>query len=227
MDSHEWINRTLAGWGAELEQGNLYYLQLSSNFSVSYWNYSVADTVYYVNEILAEHFHDTISREFVEEELVYSDGVFFQWGDDPEAPEFTTPQWKSPVNRTGDDIYDPMNYEIPASVPEVQKTQAFPVSWTSVKHVAKGDVVEYEVNVYELKPGQTLEEAVWENEALVTRTVTDATQISGKDTAFFKVFSPKKTYVMTLTTNVDGESDTFYHFANGNAALPIVFKVVK
>ena len=44
---------------------------------------------------------------------------------------------------------------------------------------------------------------------------------------FFMVFSPKKTYVMTLSTNVDGESGTFYHFENGNKALPVVFKIVK
>ena len=44
--------------------------------------------------------------------------------------------------------------------------------------------------------------------------------------AFFKVFSPKKTYVMTLRTNVQSELNT-YHFENGNAALPIVFKMVR
>lgn len=227
MDSHELISRTLTGWGSELEQGNLYYLQLSSFYTVDYWNYAIADTSFYVNEMLAEHVHDTISREFVEEEIEYSNGVLFQWGEDPEAPEFTTPQWKAPVNRTGDDIYDPVNYALPASVPEIQKAKTFPVSWTPVKDVAKGDKVEYEVNVYELKSGQTWEEAVSANEALVSRTLTDATEISDKDTDFFKVFSPKKTYVMTLSTNVDGESDTIYHFKNGNRALPIIFKIVK
>ena len=227
MDSHELISRTLAGWGSELEQGSLYYLQLSSFYTVDYWNYSISDTSFYVNEMLAEHFHDTISREFVEEEMEYANGVMFQWGEDPEAPEFTTPQWKAPVDRTGDDIYDPVNYGLPSSVPEVQKAKTFPVSWTPVKDVTKGDKVEYEVNVYELMPDQTLEKAISSNEALVTRTITDANEISDNDKDFFKVFSPKKTYVMTLSTNVDGESDTIYHFENGNKALPIVFKVVK
>ena len=227
MDSHELISRTLTGWGEELEQGSLYYLQLSSYYTVDYWNYSISDTSFYVNEMLAEHIHDTVSREFVEEEMEYANGVMFQWGEDPEAPEFTTPQWKAPVDRTGDDIYDPVNYGLPTSVPEVKKAKTFPVSWTPVKNVAKGDKVEYEVNVYELKPDQTLEKAISANEALVTRTITDANEISEKDTDFFKVFSAKKTYVMTLSTNVDGESDTIYHFENGNKALPIVFKVVK
>ena len=227
MDSHELVNRTLAGWGTELEQGYLYYLQLSSNFTVDYWNYSIADTIYYVNELFAEHIHDTISRKFVEDELVYSNGIFFQWGEDPEAPEDKTPQWKAPVDRTSADIYDPMNYRIPASVPEIQQAKTFPVSWTPVKDVASGDVAEYEVNVYELKPGQTLEEAVSENEVLVSRTMTDVHEIPETDTKFFKVFSPKKTYIMTLSTNVYGDSDKFYHFENGNEALPIVFKVVK
>ena len=220
-------SRTLAGWGAKMEQGKLYYLQLSSYATVSYWKYTVADTTFYVNEMLAEHTHDTVSREFVEEALELSDGVFFQWGEDPEAPEFTTPQWKAPVDRTGGDIYDPMNYAIPASVPEVQKVDAFPVSWAPVKNVTPGDVVEYEVNVYELKAGQTLEEAVSENKVLVTRTVTNTNEISAQDTKFFKVFSPEKTYVMTLSTTVNGESDTVYHFANGNEAMPIVIKIVK
>ena len=226
MDSHELISRTLAGWGTDLEQGSLYYLQLSSFYTVDYWNYSVADTNFYVNEMLAEHVHDTVSREYVEEELTYSNGVMFQWGEDPEAPEFTTPQWKAPVDRSGDDIYDPVNYKLPDSVPEIQKAKTFSVSWTPVKNVTKGDEVEYEVNVYELKPDQTLEEAISANEALVTRTIIDANEISGKDKDFFKVFSPKKTYVMTLSTNVNSESNT-YHFENGNRALPIIFKVVK
>ena len=227
MDSHELVNRTLTGWGTELEQGSLYYLQLSSFYTVGYWKYSVSDTCFYVNELLAEHFHDTISRDFVEEELTYSNGVMFRWGDNPEAPDFTTPQWKAPVDRTGDDIYDPVNYGLPASVPEVQKAKTFPVSWTPVKNVAKGDKVEYEVNVYELKPDQTLDEAISENEVLVSRTVTDTNEISENDTKFFKVFSSKKTYVMTLSTSVNGESGTIYHFENGNRALPIIFKIVK
>lgn len=227
MDSHELISRTLTGWGSELEQGSLYYLQLSSYYTVDYWNYSISDTSFYVNEMLAEHVHDTVSREFVEEEMEYANGVMFQWGDDLEAPEFTTPQWKAPVDRTGDDIYDPVNYALPTSVPEIQKAKTFPVSWTPLKNVTKGDKVEYEVNVYELKPDQTLEKAISSNEALVTRTITDANEISDKDTDFFKVFSTKKTYVMTLSTNVDGESDTIYHFKNGNKALPIIFKIVK
>ena len=227
MDSHELISRTLTGWGTELEQGSLYYLQLSSFYTVDYWTYSIADTSFYVNEMLAEHFHDTISREFVEEELEYANGVMFQWGDDPEAPDFTTPQWKAPVDRSGDDIYDPVNYELPTSIPEIQKAKTFPISWTPVKNVTKGDKVEYEVNVYELTSGQTLEKTVSANEALVSRTLTDTNEISEKDTDFFKVFSPKKTYVMTLSTKVDGESDTVYHFENGNRALPIIFKIVK
>lgn len=227
MDSHDLINRTLTGWGTELEQGSLYYLQLTSFYKVEYWKYAIADTLFYVNEMLAEHVHDTTSRDFIEEEFSYSNGVMFRWGDDPETPDFKTPQWKSPVDRTSDDIYDPVNYGLPTSVPEVEKTKTFPITWTPVKNVAKGDTVEYEVNVYELKPDQTLEEALSDNEALVTRTVTDANEISENDKDFFKVFSPKKTYVMTLSTNVDGESDTVYHFKNGNSALPIVFKVVK
>ncbi len=226
MDSHELISRTLNGWGAELEQGSRYYLQLSSFYTVDYWNYEIADTSFYVNEMLAEHIHDTVSREFVEEELDYSNGVLFRWGDDPEAPDFTTPQWKAPVDRTGDDIYDPVNYGLPTSVPEIQKAKTFPVTWTPVKDVAKGDEVEYEVNVYELLPDQTLEEALSRNDALVTRTVTDVNEISEQDKDFFKVFSAKKTYVMTLSTNVYGENGS-YHFENGNKALPIIFKVVK
>ncbi len=227
MDSHELISRTLTGWGSELEQGSLYYLQLSSFYTVDYWNYSISDTSFYVNEMLAEHVHDTISREFVEEELEHTTGVMFQWGDNPEAPEFTTPQWKAPVDRSNDDIYDPVNYRLPTSVPEIQKAKTFPVSWTPVKNVAKGDKVEYEVNVYELKPDQTLEKAISVNEVLVSRTVTNANEISENDTDFFKVFSAKKTYVMTLSTSVDGESDTIYHFKNGNKALPVIFNVVK
>ena len=227
MDSHELVSRTLPGWGSKLEQGNLYYLQLTCNFTAGYWEYSIADTSFYVNEMLAEHIHDTISRDFVEDELVYSNGLFFQWGDDPAVPDVTTPQWKAPVDRSGDDIYDPMNCKLPASVPEIQKAKTFPVSWTPVKNVAHGDYVEYEVNVYELKSGQTLEEAVLENEAIVSRIVTDANEITADDTKFFKAFSSKKTYVMTLSTNVYGESDVSYHFENGNEALPIVFKIVK
>ena len=226
MDSHELVNRTLTGWGTELEQGNLYYLQLSSFYTVNYWKYSIADTLFYVNEMFAEHVHDTISRDFIEEELTYSNGVMFRWGDDPESPDFKTPQWKAPVDRTSDDIYDPVNYGLPTSVTEVQKAKAFPVTWTPVKNVAKGDTVEYEVNVYELKPDQTLEEALSDNDVLVTRTVTDANEISENDKDFFKVFSPKKTYVMTLSTIVNSEDNT-YHFENGNSALPIVFKVAK
>ena len=92
--------------------------------------------------------------------------------------------------------------------------------------MAQGDEVEYEINVYELKSGQTVEEAVSENEALVSRTVTNANAISNNDTQFFKVFSSKKTYVMTLSVEVTSESND-YHFENGNEAIPIVFKVVK
>lgn len=227
MDSHELISRTLKGWGSELEQGYLYYLQLTGNYTLDYWNYSIADTSFYVNEMFAEHTRDTVSREFVEDELLaYSNGVFFQWGDDPEAPAYTTPQWKAPVDRSDDDIYDPVNYVVPASVTELKKAKTFPVSWTPVKDVAEGDEVQYEVNVYELKPGQTLEEAVATNEALVTRTVTNANEISETDTDFFKVFSPKKTYLLTLSTIVLSESNA-YHFENGNGALPVVFKIVK
>ena len=226
-DNKELITRTLAGWGTDLEQGSLYYLQLTSTYTIDYWQYEIADTIYYVNDMVAEHIHDTISREFLEEEIAYPVGVFFQWGDDPEAPTFTTPQWKAPVNRTGDDIYDPDNYKLPTSMPEVKKGKAFPVSWAPVKNVSKGDEVTYEVNVYELKSGQTPEEAISENDALVTRTLTDVSSISEEDAKFFKVFSANKTYVMTLSTSVDGESETIYHFENGNEAIPMVFKVVK
>ena len=226
MDNHELISCTLDSCGTALQQGSLYYLQVSSFFTVGYWNYSIADTCFYVNEMLAEHIHDTISREFVEDELMYPNGVFFQWGDDPEVPGITTPQWKAPVNRTGDDIYDPAYYVLPTSVPEVQKVKSFPITWAPVKNVAKGDKAQYEVNVYELKPGQTLEEAVLMNNALVSRTVMDANSISEQDTDFFKVFSPNKTYIMTLSTTVNSERN-FYHFENGNAALPIVIKIVK
>ena len=227
MDSHELISRTLTGWGTELEQGSVYYLQLTSFYTVDYWKYSISDTSFYVNDMLAEHIHDTISRDYIKEDLEYSNGVLFQWGNDPEVPDFTTPQWKAPVDRSGDDIYDPANHTLPASIPEVQKSKLFPASWTPVKDVSQGDKAEYEVNVYELKPGQTLEEAISVNEVLASRVVTDANEISKKDKKFFKVFSPKKTYVMTLSTIVNGESDTFYHFENGNSALPIVFKVVR
>ena len=225
-DSQDLVNRTLAGWGAKLEQGNLYYLQLSSAFTVDYWKYSIADTSFYVNEMLAEHIYDTVSRDFVTEEMELANGVFFQWGDDPEAPEYTTPQWKAPLDRTGDDIYDPVNYAIPATVPVVQQAKAFSVSWAPVQGVIQGDEVQYEVNVYELKPGQTVEEAVSENKVLVSRTITDANGISETDAKFFKVFSSQKTYVMTLSTTVNSESNT-YHFKNGNDALPIVFKIAK
>ncbi|MBO4316640.1 MAG: hypothetical protein J5867_11885, partial [Prevotella sp.] len=224
--SPEWISHTLAGWGTAMDQGSLYYMQLSTHFAVDYWEYSIADTSFYVNEMLAEHKHDTISRDFMEEELVHSDGIFLQWGDDPQAPSIATPQWKAPVDRTSDDVYAPENYELPISVLEVQKDNAFPVSWTPVK-LSRGDEAEYEVNVYEVKADQTLEEAVSENEALVSRTMINVNEINEKDKSFFKVFSPQKTYVMTLSTNVSGESDTIYHFKNGNEAIPIVFKVVK
>lgn len=220
-------SRTFTGWDAKLEQGKLYYLRLTNSFTVSYNKYTIADTSYYVNEMFAEHVHDTVSRVFVEERMESSNGVFFQWGDDPKAPAFATPQWQAPVSRTNDDIYDPVNYKAPTTVPEIQKNESFPVSWTPVKNVTSGDVVEYEVNVYELKPGQTLEEAVSSNKVLVTRSITNVNAISEQDSNFFKVFSAQKTYVMTLSTNVKGESDTVYHFANGNEAIPVVFKVVK
>lgn len=216
--------RILAGWGSKLKQGSLYYLQLSSTFTASYWNYSIADTNFYVNDMLAEHIHDTVSRDFMEDAMVNSEGVFFQWGDDPDAPDFLASQWKSPVDRSGDDIYDRANYVLSNSVPQVRK--AFPVSWTPVKNVAEGDQVEYTVNVYELKSGQTISEAVSQNKLLVSRTLTGANEISETDTRFFKVFSSEKTYVMTLSTNVASEDNT-YHFRNGNEAIPIVFKVVK
>ena len=220
-------SRTFSGWGAKLEQGNRYYLQLTKTFTVSYHKYLIADTTFYVNEMIAEHSHDTVSREFVEERKESSDGIFFQWGDNPKAPAFTTPQWQAPVSRANDDIYDPVNYKVPATIPELQKKESFPVSWTPVKNVTPGDVVKYEVNVYELKPGQTLEEAISSNKVLATRTVTNINAISEQDLKFFKVFSAQKTYVMTLGTNVEGESDTVYHFENGNEALPVVFKMVK
>ena len=226
MDSHELVNHTLTGWGTELEEGHLYYLQLLSFSMVDYWQYAIADTNFYVNEMLAEHVHDTVSSDYVEEELTLSNGVLFRWGNDPEAPDFTTPQWKAPLDRTSDDIYDPANYGLPTAIPELKKAKTFPVSWTPVKNVAKGDEVEYEVSVFELGSGQTLEEAISANEALVSRIVTDANEISENDTDFFKVFSSKKTYVMTLSTNVKSESNT-YHFENGNKALPVIFKVVK
>lgn len=226
LDSRELVSRTLEGWGSELEQGSLYYLQLSAFFTAGYWKYTVADTSFYVNDMLAEHIRDTISRDFVEEKFVYPNGTYFQWGDDPDAPGCTTPQWKAPVDRTGDDIYDPVNHKLPTAVPEVKKAKTFPISWSPVKDVPKGDEVEYEVNVYELKPGQTLEEAVSTNQVLVSRTVTDGHEISETDTGFFKVFSAKKTYVMTLSTTVNSESNS-YHFENGNEALPVVFKIVK
>lgn len=223
----ESVSRTLAGWGAELQQGEIYYMELSNDFTVGYWNYSIADTNFYVNDMLAEHIHDTVSRDFVEDELTMTDGFFFQWGDDPDAPAFVTPQWTAPVDRSGDDIYDPKNLMLPVSLPEVKKDGSFPVSWTPVQDVTPGDEVEYEINVYELKPGQTLEAAVSENPLLVSRTVTDANGIPESDSKFFKVFSTKKTYVMTLSTSVTSESDTDYHFENGNEALPVVFKIVK
>ena len=219
--------RTLNGWGSTLKQGNLYYLQLSCDYTVDYWNYMIADTTFYVNGMVAEHLHDTVSRVFVEERQTQSNGVYFQWGDDPEAPGFTAPQWTAPVNRSNDDSYDPLNYSLPTAVPEVQKAKAFPVSWTPLKSVSQGDKAVYEVNVYELKPRQTPEEAISENAALVTRSVSEDHAIPESDTKFFKVFSATKTYVMTLSTSVEGDSDTFYHFKNGNEAIPAVFKVVK
>ena len=226
MDSHQLVNRTLTGWGSKLKQGNLYYLQLVSYPTIGYWNYSIADTCFFVNKKLAEHVIDTISREFVEGDMEYGNGVFFQWGDDPEVPGLRTPQWVAPVDRTDADIYDPANVAVPAVVPEVKKAKSFPVSWTPYNDVAEGDQSAYEVNVYELKDGQSPEEAVATNKLLASRTVTEA-KIAEDDTAFFKVFSAGKTYVMTLTTGVFGESEYTYHFENGSTALPIVFKIVK
>lgn len=226
MDSHEPVSRTLQGWGAQLKQGSLYYLQLSGLLTVGYWNYTIADTLFYVNGMEAEHVHDTVSRAFAEDALMAANGVFFQWGDNPEKPAFTAPQWKAPVDRTGDDLYDPANDKLPASVPEIKKAATFPVSWTPVKDVVKGDQVEYEVQVYELKSGQTPEEAVSSNKMLVSRTLTDVNEITEQDAEFFKVFSPKKTYLMTLRTQVKSAQRS-YHFENGNAALPIVFKIVR
>lgn len=226
MDSHELIKRSLAGWGAGLEQSNLYYLQLSTSFKADYWDYEIADTSFYVNEMLAEHVHDTVSREFVEQELAYANGVFFQWGDDPAVPGHRAPQWKAPVDRTGVDLYDPMNVVVPVTIPEVKKAKTFPVSWEAFTEAAENDVVQYEVNVYELKPNQSLEEAIASNTAVVSRTVTDATEIPETDTKFFKAFAPGKTYVITLTTDIYSEEYS-YHFENGNAAIPIVIKIVK
>lgn len=226
MDSHELVSRHLAGWGSNLKQGRLYYLRLTSNFTVEYWTHEIADTSFYVNGMLAEHIHDTLSSEFKEERVSYSNGVVLQWGDDPEEPSFATPQWKAPVDRTGDDVYDPASYWQPASIPEVTKDKTFPVYWNPVKKVDSSDEVEYEVTVYELKPGQTWEEAVASNKVLVSRTVTDSSGIYGQDTDFFKVFSANKTYVMTLSTDVSSE-DNVYHFKNGNEALPIIFTIVK
>lgn len=217
-------NRTLAGWGANLKQGNLYYLQLSSTYQVSYWDYVIADTNFYVNDMLAEHIHDTVSRNFVETELSQDDGIYFQWGDDPQAPAFTTPQWEAPVNRTKDDIHNKSNYTIPTTVPEVKLDGTFPISWTPVKNIKQGDEATYEVKVYELKQGQTLGEALSSNEPLASRTVTKAHAIT--DAKFFKVFSPSKTYVMTLSTDVNSENNS-YHFENGSQAIPIIFKVTK
>ena len=226
LDSHELISRTLKGWGAELEESYLYYLQLSTYFTAGYREYSVYDTVYYVNQQFAEETIDTVFHNYMEDQLTMTNGVLFQWGDDPAVPLFTTPQWKAPVDRTGDDIYDPANYKLPATIPTVQKGKSFPVSWTLVKDVATDDEADYAVNVYELKPKQTVEEAIAENEVLVSRNITDGDEISPADEEFFKVFQPKKTYVMTLSTIVYSETNG-YHFENGNEAMPIVFKIVK
>lgn len=78
-----------------------------------------------------------------------------------------------------------------------------------------------------MKKGQTVEEAIAENYAVVSRTLVGKTQISNRDFEFFEALKPKKTYVMTLNTSADGESGTYYHFENGSDALPIVFKLVK
>ena len=228
MDSHELISRTLTGWGAGLEKGYLYYLQLTSHFTLDYWDYVIADTNYYVNEMLAEHIHDTISREFFEgEQLQMSNGVFFQWGEDLDQPSFTAPQFTAPVDRSKDDIYDPKCMDMPATLPEVQLGNSFPITWTRLVGLESGDSVMYEVNVFELKKGQTVEEAIAENYAVVSRTLVGKTQISNRDFEFFDALKPKKTYVMTLNTSADGESGTYYHFENGSDALPIVFKLVK
>ena len=227
MDNQELIDLALDGWGAKMQQGELYYMQLTSAFKVGYWDYSIADTSFYVNEMLAEHIHDTISRDYLEEEMEYSNGVFFQWGDDPEAPAYAAPQWTAPFDRSEDDVHDPANYKLPVSVPEIQKDQLNHIAWTPVEDITEGDVVEYEVNVYEVKAGQTLEEAISENKALASRTLNFLNKIPENDTRFFKVFSTGKTYVMTLSADVDGESETVYHFENGNEAIPLVFKVVK
>jgi hypothetical protein len=225
-DSRELVSHTLDGWGANLKQGKLYYLLMSCSYTAKYWKYAIADTSFYVNEMLAEHVYDTVLNDHLEERLENTEGLYFQWGSNPKMPAFTAPQWIAPVDRTGDDVYDPVNYELPSYVPQVQKAGTFPVSWAPLQNVTPGDAVEYEVNVYELLPDQTLEEAITENEVLVTRTITDANAITDDD-QFFKVFSSQKTYVMTLSTVVDGESTTIYHFENGNEALPIVFKIVK
>ena len=226
LDSHELISRTLKGWGAELEESYLYYLQLSTYFTVGYREYSVYDTVYYVNQQFAEQTTDTVFHNYIEDQLTMTNGVLFQWGDDPEVPLYTTPQWKAPVDRTGDDIYDPANYKLPTTIPTIKKAKSFPVSWTLVKDVAPGDEVDYAVNVYELLPNQTVEEAIADNDVLVSRNITDSDEISFGDEEFFKVFLPKKTYVMTLSTIVYSEENG-YHFENGNEAIPIVFKIVK
>lgn len=220
------ISRTLADCGGKLEHGGRYYLQMSCFYTVDYWKYTISDTCYYVNDMMAEHYHDTLTRDFVENETVkYTEGVCFQWGDNPKAPALVTSQWTAPVDRSGDDVYAPASYELPGAVPEVKKAKTFPVSWTPVKGVAQGDTVEYTVKVYELKPSQTLEKAVSSNKVLVTRT-TGANEISVDDAKFFKVFSAKKTYVMTLGAEVKGENGT-HHFKNGNEAIPMVFKIVK
>lgn len=225
-NSHEMVSRTLAGWGAKLNQGSRYYLQLSCQYDVDYWKYTVSDTSYYVNDLLAEQSHDTLSRDFVSETLKFSNGVCFQWGDNPDMPAFDTPQWTAPVDCSGADVYDPTSYELPTAVPEVKKGKSFPVSWTPITIVTEGDKAEYEVKVYELKHGQTVKEAIATNKVLVSRTVSDANEIAESDAKFFKVFSHKKTYVMTLTTKVKCENGS-YHFKNGNEAIPAVFKVVK
>ena len=226
-DKHDTVCVSLEDWKKDLEAGQRYYLRIHSASMVSYKEWTVNDTTWYVDNIEAETTHDTVHTKSIIGSKVYDNGILFQWGVDSSLfDQVTTAQFTYPVDMSQADITDTNYNHLPDEIISAVKTETFNIRWKEASGLNYGDTAIYSITVKELKDKQTLKQAM-KNDTIVNTIVRHKNYIDPEDTAFYNKLNVDKKYLLLISTAIDNSTKSEYHFAEGSGGngIPIVFKV--
>ncbi len=226
-DKHDTVCVSLADWKTALETGQRYYLRLHSSSMVSYKEWTINDTTFYVDNIEAETIHDTVHTKSSLGAKVYDNGILFQWGIDSSLfDQLTAAQFTYPVDMSQADLADTSLRHLPSEIVSAVKTESFNIRWKEASGLNYGDTANYTIVVKELKDKQTLQNAL-KNDTIVNATIRHKNFIDPDDTAFYNKLDVGKKYLLLINTGIDNATKSQYHFAGGKGGngIPIVFKL--